>query len=203
MDCAVCGLKLVLAPHLARSFHHLFPVPPFVELPDDVNLKDLYKDLGSPENVTSNSALPPVVSSSSTELVKPSPTTDDNIEGTLIIDSTYCDRCCYGCMKIIPSQKQNENEKGAQQQQQEQQQTPQLTLPPASFSQPSKQLQTSDSKTATPTNNSNANNNNKRVSVQEPSLRFQCPDCLNIFCADCDAYLHETLHNCPGCLCKG
>jgi len=30
-DCAVCGLKLVLAPHLARSFHHLFPVPTFVE----------------------------------------------------------------------------------------------------------------------------------------------------------------------------
>lgn len=30
-DCAVCGLKLVLAPHLARSFHHLFPVSPFVE----------------------------------------------------------------------------------------------------------------------------------------------------------------------------
>ena len=31
VDCAVCGLKLVLAPHLARSFHHLFPVPRFVE----------------------------------------------------------------------------------------------------------------------------------------------------------------------------
>jgi transcription initiation factor TFIIH subunit 2 len=32
-DCVVCGLKLVLSPHLARSFHHLFPVPPFTEVP--------------------------------------------------------------------------------------------------------------------------------------------------------------------------
>jgi transcription initiation factor TFIIH subunit 2 len=31
-DCVVCGLKLVLSPHLARSFHHLFPVAPFSEL---------------------------------------------------------------------------------------------------------------------------------------------------------------------------
>ena len=35
-DDAVCGLKLVLAPHLARSFHHLFPVPPFEEIAEEV-----------------------------------------------------------------------------------------------------------------------------------------------------------------------
>ena len=34
----------------------------------------------------------------------------------------------------------------------------------------------------------------------EESLRFQCPECKNIFCVDCDTFLHETLHNCPGCL---
>jgi transcription factor Ssl1 len=31
-------------------------------------------------------------------------------------------------------------------------------------------------------------------------LRFQCPACKNLFCPDCDAYLHDTLHNCPGCI---
>lgn len=30
--CHVCGLTLVSAPHLARSYHHLFPVPPFAEV---------------------------------------------------------------------------------------------------------------------------------------------------------------------------
>jgi len=28
-DCDVCGLMIVSSPHLARSYHHLFPVKPF------------------------------------------------------------------------------------------------------------------------------------------------------------------------------
>uniref|UniRef100_A0A1B6EUB8 General transcription factor IIH subunit n=1 Tax=Cuerna arida TaxID=1464854 RepID=A0A1B6EUB8_9HEMI len=31
-ECRVCGLTLVSAPHLARSYHHLFPVQAFVQL---------------------------------------------------------------------------------------------------------------------------------------------------------------------------
>jgi transcription initiation factor TFIIH subunit 2 len=31
-ECHVCGLTLVASPHLARSYHHLFPVKPFQEL---------------------------------------------------------------------------------------------------------------------------------------------------------------------------
>lgn len=31
-ECRICGLTLVSSPHLARSYHHLFPVTPF----DDV-----------------------------------------------------------------------------------------------------------------------------------------------------------------------
>jgi transcription initiation factor TFIIH subunit 2 len=31
-ECAVCGLSLILSPHLARSYHHLFPVLPFDEV---------------------------------------------------------------------------------------------------------------------------------------------------------------------------
>ncbi|XP_046390789.1 general transcription factor IIH subunit 2 isoform X2 [Ischnura elegans] len=33
VECKACGLALVSAPHLARSYHHLFPVAPFTELP--------------------------------------------------------------------------------------------------------------------------------------------------------------------------
>eukprot|EP00977_Amphora_coffeiformis_P006735 scaffold1484_cov173-Amphora_coffeaeformis.AAC.13 len=33
-------------------------------------------------------------------------------------------------------------------------------------------------------------------------LRFTCPDCESLFCVDCDVFLHESLHNCPGCLAK-
>lgn len=31
-DCDVCGLTLVSSPHLARSYHHLFPVDNFEEI---------------------------------------------------------------------------------------------------------------------------------------------------------------------------
>ncbi|XP_077572159.1 general transcription factor IIH subunit 2-like isoform X1 [Stigmatopora nigra] len=33
VECKVCGLTLVSAPHLARSFHHLFPLHDFTETP--------------------------------------------------------------------------------------------------------------------------------------------------------------------------
>ncbi|XP_022229700.1 general transcription factor IIH subunit 2 [Drosophila obscura] len=33
VECQSCGLTLVSAPHLARSYHHLFPVPNFDEIP--------------------------------------------------------------------------------------------------------------------------------------------------------------------------
>ncbi|KAI8541323.1 hypothetical protein RHMOL_Rhmol08G0052200 [Rhododendron molle] len=36
-ECRICGLTLVSSPHLARSFHHLFPITPF----DDVSLPSL------------------------------------------------------------------------------------------------------------------------------------------------------------------
>lgn len=31
-ECHICGLTLVSSPHLARSYHHLFPVPGFEEV---------------------------------------------------------------------------------------------------------------------------------------------------------------------------
>jgi transcription initiation factor TFIIH subunit 2 len=35
VECVVCGLTLVLAPHLARSYHHLFPIDQFMEVPNE------------------------------------------------------------------------------------------------------------------------------------------------------------------------
>lgn len=32
LECRACGLTLVSAPHLARSYHYLFPVDPFKEM---------------------------------------------------------------------------------------------------------------------------------------------------------------------------
>ena len=31
-ECCICGLTLISSPHLARSYHHLFPIVPFDEI---------------------------------------------------------------------------------------------------------------------------------------------------------------------------
>ncbi|KAF3421330.1 hypothetical protein E2986_08302 [Frieseomelitta varia] len=83
VECRACGLTLVSAPHLARSYHYLFPVEPFKEV---------------------------------------------SYSGT---PST-----CYGCQKIL-SQK------------------------------------------------------DKKV--------YTCNKCNQTFCLDCEIFIHESLHTCPGC----
>lgn len=31
------------------------------------------------------------------------------------------------------------------------------------------------------------------------SASYRCPECKSTFCLDCDMYVHDSLHNCPGC----
>ena len=173
-DCTVCGLKLVLAPHLARSFHHLFPVPPFEEVAEHAVFQK-----NSPEEVPSSSgmSLPPItISSSSIELelstrigIKDnSKLKEIKIDSGLLFSSNDCDRVCFACLKTIGVQTiQTQRDKRKHKE----------------GSSRDKPLHLAD------------------VGDSE-SLRFQCPDCKNVFCADCDTYLHQTLHNCPGCLVK-
>lgn len=42
-----------------------------------------------------------------------------------------------------------------------------------------------------------------QMDVDDPGVVAKCPDCLHVFCFDCDTYIHESLHNCPGCECLG
>lgn len=85
VECLSCGLTLVSAPHLARSYHHLFPVNNFVECPYEKQTEK-----------------------------------------------------CYACQKPFAD------------------------------------------------------------SVEDKSI-FQCQQCQQYFCIDCDIFIHETLHTCVGC----
>ena len=130
-DCAVCGLKLVLAPHLARSFHHLFPVPSYLEKPftpttDDKLLTGLHSSLSSSQPTKSKM------------LVEP-PVRQFTPTNKLLVTSHDDELSCHACLRPV-------------------------------------------------------------VMDLGEILRFQCPDCQNIYCVDCDAFIHNSLHNCPGCL---
>jgi transcription initiation factor TFIIH subunit 2 len=37
------------------------------------------------------------------------------------------------------------------------------------------------------------------VIVTDFEQLFRCPKCKGNFCTDCDQFIHDTLHNCPGC----
>ncbi|CAL9154581.1 unnamed protein product [Musa hybrid cultivar] len=92
-ECRICGLTLVSSPHLARSYHHLFPVTPFNEVSSVVPFK-LSQKLA---------------------------------------------QTCYGCQQSLLSH------------------------------------------------------------GSKPAPHVSCPKCNQRFCLDCDIYIHESLHNCPGC----
>mmetsp|Transcript_34268 Transcript_34268/g.75411 ORF Transcript_34268/g.75411 Transcript_34268/m.75411 type:complete len:553 (-) Transcript_34268:202-1860(-) len=202
-DCAVCGLKLVLAPHLARSFHHLFPVPPFAEVPEEVDVAAAVVESnsgagaadatnGNGKKATKGSDIigssPPSCVSSDADVTRSSPsyeigsTTDGvgstrqvKIGASLLVSSEGCDRCCFGCLKIIGVHE-------------------------AAGSADDDNFGKKRGGGGGSSNIGGGNKSDPNLPKPEP-LRFQCPDCKNLFCADCDAYLHETLHNCPGCLC--
>jgi len=86
-SCPVCSLTLVSSPHLARSYHHLFPVPPFEEA---------------------------------------------------LLEGGAGQGACYGCGDAF-------------------------------------------------------------TVGDGGGVRLSCPRCSKAFCFHCDAFVHEQLHNCPGC----
>lgn len=102
-ECTLCGLTLVSSPHLARSYHHLFPVPKFIPL----DMSDVESALQS----------------------------DEKCEKAMKLLASDLLRCT-GCARLLG---------------------------------------------------------------KESSLRLLCPGCVTVFCVDCDTFVHDSLHYCPGC----
>lgn len=103
-ECPLCGLTLVSSPHLARSYHHLFPVPKYVSSEDaSAELKER-------------------------ALLSMSAGSDQSADWT--------EAQCTGCLKALQS---------------------------------------------------------------TSGLMLICPRCAKVFCIDCDLFVHDALHSCPGC----
>ncbi|GFR41049.1 hypothetical protein Agub_g1692, partial [Astrephomene gubernaculifera] len=111
--CHTCGLTLISSPHLARSYHHLFPVPPYQE--------------DSAEAATEASAV-----------LGRRPAMQHEVEAGPTSGGPAAPYC-FGCLREV----------------------------------------------AAP--------------GQPGPLTLRCGGCRHVFCFECDAYVHEQLHNCPGC----
>lgn len=132
--CHVCGLTLVSSPHLARSYHHLFPVKPFLEVEEgelaNLEVCEIQRDEWEVQHGPGSRPLP----------------------------------YCYGCSEV-------------------------LVDPPAPV-QPAAQHAEQAQQAAV-----------DGVDAEGGGIVVRCPDCACLFCFDCDAFIHEQLHNCPGCEC--
>ncbi|WFD33224.1 hypothetical protein MCUN1_000037 [Malassezia cuniculi] len=108
-DCPICGITIVMSTHLARSYHHLFPVENYVPLGWDMVSAD------SPA-------------------------------------------ACFSCSVPFPK------------------------MP----------TQGADAESAPPLD----------AAAIAPSSRYRCPRCRREFCLECDAFVQEQLHLCPGYTCE-
>ncbi|KAL1718875.1 Ssl1-like-domain-containing protein, partial [Schizophyllum commune] len=104
-DCDVCGLMIVSSPHLARSYHHLFPVRPYAA----IGVED--------ERVKAAQA-----------------------------GKAGAKTACHACARAFP------------------------TTPAANVSE-----------------------------GMSPVGRYRCPECHFDFCSECDVFIHDVVHACPGC----
>ncbi|GMM36393.1 TFIIH/NER complex subunit [Saccharomycopsis crataegensis] len=109
--CPTCNLMLISSSHLARSYHHLFPLKNF----EEVKFNEVDKSI--------------------------------NLESQEPFKANFQYHQCYGCLMEFPV---------------------------------------------------------KSGSIVDPKLmkttsRYQCLDCHKQFCIDCNVFIHEHLHNCPGC----
>jgi len=107
-DCTVCGLQLITAPNLVRSYHHIFPVPEFKEIKVATELEQDEKSHDEQEAMAKRFMLTP---------------------------NKYA--TCFGCQATLNAQK---------------------------------------------------------------NLMETCQKCKQPFCIECNVFIHESLHNCPGCM---
>mmetsp|Transcript_3404 Transcript_3404/g.5455 ORF Transcript_3404/g.5455 Transcript_3404/m.5455 type:complete len:494 (+) Transcript_3404:254-1735(+) len=147
--CHICGRTLVSSQHLARCYHHLFPVNEFVEinktppprpsLPQSAvatgKIKGKIDEGGADGNgvAADKRSVNNSISLNKKEGKKVQGEEEENNE----LLHHFWEGDCFGCQRKL--------------------------------------------------------NTFERVVVR-------CPKCNERFCVDCDIYIHESLHNCPGCL---
>lgn len=130
-QCCVCSLQLNSSSHIARSFHHLFPIPNFIEYM-----------INPVPNIASTTSNPLTLNLSTPRYVAQLYQPENGIvlfdakDSPITMPITKQLSHCYGCLMSLES-------------------------------------------------------------VNKAALL--CPQCKNLFCIDCDLFIHDSLHNCPGC----
>ena len=147
-DCPVCGLTLVSSPHLARSYHHLFPVQPFGEKSRVTGGNSNASGRGNSNSSSGNTGntggnsntLASSTNATATSTTATATGGNSNSSGsasiTITLSATTTFAKCFAC----------------------------------------------------------------QIACVRGESVYVCGECGKEYCSDCDVYIHEVLHNCPGCL---
>jgi len=120
-QCNSCTLQLNSSSHIARSFHHIFPVPQFIEVTDSSG--------GSAKLAITETSMDESSGDGSGTSSRSSTAKNIQITPQLV-------HACAGCSDVL---------------------------------------------------------------VKDFDILLRCPRCNNVFCVECDHFIHDSLHNCPGC----
>ncbi|EPQ27140.1 uncharacterized protein PFL1_05421 [Pseudozyma flocculosa PF-1] len=151
-DCPVCGITIVMSTHLARSYHHLFPVGNWLAVPWEA-----VTPASNPNCFSCNLPFPP----------KPDP--------------AQAPTHANGHANASASASASANANGS-----------------TATSSSSQAAATVAAKAKAP-NGARAVVGAVDESGLAPSSRYACSRCRTHFCLECDAFVHEQLHVCPGC----
>lgn len=150
-QCSVCSLQLNSSSHIARSHHHLFPVPLFLEGSELLLAQEQEASaLGNAANGAEHK-----------RDVKAPRCGGHTRQGE--------QEHCFGCQVRLTTPLPADEAKSA---------LLAAVLPP--------------------------NRSQQAVGVTKDTaagnkMALRCPRCHNSFCVECDIFIHDSLHNCPGC----
>ncbi|MCJ1307282.1 hypothetical protein MMC25_000928 [Agyrium rufum] len=184
--CPCCGLTLILSTHLARSYHHLFPLRNW-----DVVGWARVMDVLSRER----------------KLAKIDRGARRRPEGREI---------CFGCMapfpQLTPSIKEKVREERAREAAHRRRSSSgrRNSNRQGNGGMVEKEEDGGAAAAAAAGRTNGTKDNVMAAGGREGMLqnvsesgRYECPACRRFFCVDCDLFAHEVVHNCPGCLSGG
>lgn len=182
--CEVCTLPLVFSHHLARSYHHLFPVKPFQEIPQTAAKGKFCGGM--------RLALVPFTHCPPSDGY---PDTFDVATAREYAGRLWCEelqlQLFHANMAAVTGKSAASGAAGVSRIRFEEE----LAKCPINCFSCTKVMAGFVSFLF-------LNNSIIQALVPHRMLRLRCPDCENVFCLDCDVFLHDNVHNCPGCLIK-